>query len=454
MLTPAQPPPLTPPLVTAPLIAAPTTTVPGQMSSPPMTTAATPAQPASLLTLNIAAPPVPPSPFPAATQLMPAQPPTATLLPLKSGSVLSLPVPSDSAEPLQLLTTALATSKFTIPGKIDLPLLSLQPAPAIISARGHALPLIQAAPAGIQNPQVTPQTLPATVIGATPQGLPVIALQPPGQAAPFFFVLQISQNLPVGTQITFPTSALPATAPAPSGGTSSPLPTLLPSLFTPGPWPAAEEMIELLQRASPQLAQNVLQIMPNPAQPQARFGAAMLFVLTIMKGGDLTSWIGEKSVDTLRRMGKSDLIQRLGGDLATLGRSSGEPVGNDWRGMAIPLAWQDDVFRMAVFYKRDQDAVETAEKGPRPTRFIFDLKLERMGVVQIDGLFKPYGKSLRLDLVVRTEASLSPAMRQKMRLNFAAVMELSNLTGELAFQGQTEDFVKILKSEQSLGLST
>lgn len=357
-------------------------------------------------------------------------------------------------EPPQLMTTAHALPKFTIPGKIDLPVLNIQPPPVVINPLGQTAPLIAPAPVTLQISQIQPSTISATVIGATPQGQPVIALQPPGQNAPFFFVLQISQSLPVGTQITFPASALPAAAPTPSGGSSSPLPTLLPSLFTPGPWPAAEEMVELLRQASPQLAQNVLQIMPNPSQPQARFGAAMLFVLTIMKGGDLTSWIGEKSVDTLRRMGKSDLIQRLGGDLATLGRASGEPVGNDWRGMAIPLAWQDEVFRMAVFYKRDQDAVETAEKGPRPTRFIFDLKLERMGAVQIDGLFKPYGKSLRLDLVVRTEAALSPAMRQKMRLNFAAVMELSNLTGELAFQGQTEDFVKILKSEQSLGLST
>ena len=98
-----------------------------------------------------------------------------------------------------------------------------------------------------------------------------------------------------------------------------------------------------------------------------------------------------------------------------------------------------------MYYRHDDshkqdDAEEDKRKG---TRFLFDLTLDRMGPVQLDGLHRPQEAGGRLDLVVRTEASLSQAMQKTMRSAYINALEKAKVVGELSFQDKPDKFVKI-----------
>jgi hypothetical protein len=199
---------------------------------------------------------------------------------------------------------------------------------------------------------------------------------------------------------------------------------------------------------NPQAAQNILRMLPNIQSPQ-QLGPALLFFVAALRGNDFSAWAGDRALDILRRAGKGDLISRLTSDFTSLSRAASEPLPNDWRGMMLPFAGQGELQNIAVYYKQEDTKDETGDPG-KQTRFIFDLDLNRMGPVQLDGLFKRG----RLDLVVRTETDLSDTMRQTMRQNYADVLRYEGLSGELSFHGDSTGFVKIITKTGKLGLFT
>jgi len=303
---------------------------------------------------------------------------------------------------------------------------------------------LQQQPPAFLSPLAGPAQLPATVIGQTAQGQPVISLQfYSAETAPQFFTLQ-NVSLPLGATLSFPVTELAAATTTNVTATQSslPLPAKAESLFQMSLWPALNEVLEVLQQTNPTLAGQLLQIIPSARTP-ASIPPALLLFLAAVKGGDMSAWIGEKPADLLRRIGRNDLINRLGADGASLNRVTSESLPNDWRGMVFPFHSGQGLQNITVYYKQDEAPSET-EDSKKQTRFIFDMNLSRMGDVQIDGLFKPAAGQTRLDLVVRTEADLSDDMKLEMRRNYANVLRYGDLAGELSFQGEKASFVKIL----------
>jgi hypothetical protein len=190
-------------------------------------------------------------------------------------------------------------------------------------------------------------------------------------------------------------------------------------------------------------AQSMTNILPNPGNP-AQMPPALLFFLAAARSGDVAGWMGEKALDVLRKDGArrgGDILSRMARDMAGLSKTLAEPVSQDWRGMAIPLYWQNEIQKMHLFYRhqsggRDDDPVRPEN---RSTRFIFDLHLDHIGDVQLDGLMK----DKRLDLILRTRTMFSRSMQAIMRRRYLEVLESGHLTGDMAFQSRADQWVRV-----------
>lgn len=302
---------------------------------------------------------------------------------------------------------------------------------------------------------ISPTTLPAIVIGhSTNNSHSIIAVQSIiHDQTPQFFTLQ-NNVLPIGTILHIDTT-MPQTAqtvPITSTNIPTPLPVNLNQILSPQSWPVLNEFIEILQQAAPQLVQNISQIIPTARAPAQIPPAILLFVLAL-KGGDLNSWMGDKSQDIIKRLGKSDLFNRLSNDFSNISKAAGEALPNDWRGLIFPFQGETELRNIALFYKRE--APENPKDHDRKqTRFIFDMDLTRMGIVQIDALFKPLENNKRLDIVLRTEAPLSAPMKQMMRQNYSKILNYSQISGEIRFQDSKEKFVQILMQKENVKFTT
>jgi len=225
----------------------------------------------------------------------------------------------------------------------------------------------------------------------------------------------------------------------------------------PQSWPIMTEiqqtLTQITTQAAAQSAQAFTASIPSPANA-TQFGPAALLFVAAMRGGDMSSWLGGKGIDALRSAGKDSLLSRLG-DLNTMTRAADAPSG-EWRGMQIPLMWDGDIQKIALHYKREDDQSDSeAQSGNAGTRFVFDLNLDAMGKVQLDGFFRPVSSDgPRLDVVLRTEERFSISMQAEMRRIYMDAIKPSQVGGELSFRDGTDAWVMIdAEDPAKLGVS-
>ena len=287
------------------------------------------------------------------------------------------------------------------------------------------------------------------IVGQTPEGLPIITLNAApeslAQTDAFFVLHRPATNLILGTEISFVPLSSASEAEILTSSIQAGL-TPQTALTTPAPWPA---LTEALQQSTASVAQVLSNITPSPAIP-AQVTPAALFFLAAVGAGDVSHWLGQRHIETLRRAGQSRLAERVGQDLQGLSRLSSEPVSQDWRAMALPLLWQDEIHKAVIHYKREEygEGQDEQAAGGKQTRFVFDLNLDGMGDVQLDALFRPG----RLDTILRTEERFSEAMHGEMRRMYTDALKLSEMGGELSFQNEAEQWVKILPKSRDLGV--
>lgn len=323
---------------------------------------------------------------------------------------------------------------------------------------------------------IAPQNLRADRVSArlegfTQTGQPVFAfdaagLTPSGQP-PSLFALDYAltdaaraalQTLPHGLRaefsltqpLTAQTSAQTATPLQASLGALSPLPVTMTSLLTPELWPAANTLYQNIAQASIGAANAFASVTPSPSAP-AQFGPAVMFFVAAMRSGDISGWLGNKTIDALQRSGKGQSLSKFLSDGASMARLIDAPASNDWRAMSVPLMYGERIEKIALYYKREDgkgaDDAENNKGGFH--RFIFNLSPENMGKVQLDGLFRQN----RLDLAVRTEQQFSQAMKMDMRQKYTHALEVAGVHGELSFQRTQEHWVTITPNEQAFGAS-
>lgn len=299
------------------------------------------------------------------------------------------------------------------------------------------------------------------VHGFTPeQHFPVVQILSPGTLEGRFFVLQQSvSDLPAESVVTFSrvASTTPAGATPGSNSISAQSPLLSgavpPAIYftTPDRWPLLEDVQKALVRASLPTAQSFINMAPSASTP-AQFGPAALFFLAAVRSGDIQGWIGDKALEALRRGEKShSLLSRLSQEFSSLGRFMSEQASQEWRVMALPLAWQNEIHKIALFYRREDGEHSSEDHSAGRTRFVINLQLSQIGPVQMDALFQPEVK--RMDLILRTTQSFSHRMQSDMRGVYQGALEESGFSGDLRFQNKPEQWVTIQPEIKTFGAS-
>lgn len=270
----------------------------------------------------------------------------------------------------------------------------------------------------------------ATLIGFTPeQHFPVF--QTASQTPQLFALRAPIEGVPVGTEITLTVSQTQNVLPL---NVSLPVPPL-------ASWSSLNEVHEtLVQQATPQVLQSFQASIPAINSPM-QISNAVLFFLVAVRSGDVQGWLGDKAVDALKRAGKGDLINRIASEFSALNRA--DSGAGDWRVMALPLGWNDQIHKVTVSYRKEERDSDGRQTGTQ-TRFVMDFSLSAMGKVQLDALFSSVSK--RLDLVVRTEGEFSQAARQHMRHVYKGALDETQITGELSFSGAAEGWVRVDES--------
>ncbi len=276
----------------------------------------------------------------------------------------------------------------------------------------------------------------AVVLGpiADKAALAVRIVFPSGATPQSYALLDIDTPPPQGSQI----SLSPINAPS--------LPTLsllapgFPYLLTTEAWPVMQEMLAILPQIAPQAAQAFVNMLPNPAAPQ-NLAATALFFIAAVRAGDVEGWLGGRAVDALRRSGRGDLLTRLSQEMSALSRTASESVGQDWKALSLPLYLQNQLFKVPIYFRQDQDSRGGREGEKGATRFIINLDLSRMGKIQMDALYQKGAK--RFDLILRTEKTFTRAMEEEMRGLFIDALEEVSLTGNLIFQTGADKWVTV-----------
>jgi len=299
----------------------------------------------------------------------------------------------------------------------------------------------------------------AELVGAThDKNLPVIKIAIGTNNSEQYYALQtLVKDIPLSAEIELSITKSENITPA-SKTISAPQATPLSmpiiisqsSFISPDIWTVMQEISQILAQASPAAATTFGNIMPSPNAP-AQLGSAAMFFLSAMRSGDVQSWLGERAVDILKRAGKSELITRLSGEFSSLSRMSSDGSTGEWRSLTLPLAWQNEIHKMDIHYRKEDGGSDDEEqKGGSKTRFVMDLNLSQIGKVQLDGLFigKPNGAG-RLDLILRTEQGFSETMKMEMRQKYKAALDETSFSGELNFQDKPDQWVNITPDAHS-----
>jgi hypothetical protein len=292
-------------------------------------------------------------------------------------------------------------------------------------------------------PAAPPMALHTALPNASMMTMTLVASQAQGPN-----LWQVMPPWPVDTP-TFITTPPMAGAPLSVGttwrvGLTGPSWTLPPSTMAPTPW--AGMLGDLMANLPPDLLAELYgpagrAPVPSAAAPQKMATSIMLF-MAALKAGDLGVMLGDRAIEVLRRQGKGAALDSIQDAMASLRRSASPeaPSIGDWKTMVFPMQFQGPVMPITLHMRdrnggQDQD---TRDQGGGQ-RYVLDVTFDRMGMVQLDMLYRPG----RLDSILRTELPLSPGMRDVLAQKYAGAMSKVSHTGVLSFQAGLAHWVTI-----------
>lgn len=265
----------------------------------------------------------------------------------------------------------------------------------------------------------------------------------PGESGGLFLLhTALPESVPTGASLTLSPQPAPGAAGTPLALPDIPagmqaLPIWGPILLNTQSWDNLNALHQTLLQTAPQSATMMANISPSPAN-LAQMMPAALFFISAIKGGDISQWMGDRTIDALKKAGKHSLLSALTKETGALSRLANEPVG-EWRTHALPL-YHDGTFHKILLHSREDSPHDDGDDAPHnTTRFIFDLTLAHIGPVQLDGLFR----DKRLDVILRTTRHFSGIMQAEMRRLYAQALEHTPIKGDLSFQNNPEQWVTI-----------
>lgn len=290
------------------------------------------------------------------------------------------------------------------------------------------------------------QPLTLNVTAVTAQKLPVVSIPInaiPNATLQNFIIPVQSPMIDTGAQITILPQAPQNVPPSQLAALPPAWRPMLPLMQSSSLWHVMDDLFQTFAGTTPQAAQILGRIIPSPANG-ANMGPAMILFAAAMKSGDLQAWVGDKKLAMLQKLGKSDLLSRLGRETSAL-RGNADAPATDWKSFPIPMLWQNEISKV-MFHVRQEPRDEHDPNGETGTRFVFDLDLTHMGEVQLDGLLR----GSRLDLIVRTKESISYPMQEAMKKAYADALVGTEIFGELGFQGDIKAWMTVTTGAEKM----
>ncbi|MCA3261374.1 MAG: hypothetical protein ING44_05510 [Telmatospirillum sp.] len=377
-----------------------------QLAPPPSQTAPPP---------QIARPPVPEAPVAQIAQAVQTRP-----APLLTATVIvAAPAQPGANQPA---LAAGATVQLRVPAPTTPPAATTL-APQTNPATAVALP----APAA--NTQAAAQPPPAAATAAAPQApqrmeVRVLAQLPGGQTLLDTPIGRLAAVWPPGLPRPAEGAKLALEVPTarPPAGNTAGADALKSNVPLAREWPALKEAFKSLADASPALARRVLdEAIPRPGPKLA----IQIMSYLAADRTDARSLLGETVATALERSGRSDILQRLDGDLKEMQRQAAVPT--DWRVAYVPFQDGGELRQLRIFSRREQ----SKDKKDRDSkRFVVEVAFSELGDVQIDGLMrKP-----KLELMLRTHRQIPPDLRDEIEVVFLEGCTLAGLAGRIYFQ--------------------
>ncbi|MDP9127701.1 MAG: hypothetical protein M3N08_05520 [Pseudomonadota bacterium] len=246
-----------------------------------------------------------------------------------------------------------------------------------------------------------------------------------------FYVRQTVLNAPIGTTLLVTADIVRPPLPLPLEQPDA------------GGFASLQEALTALAQLDPNLARQVIEnFVP---QANAALPGALLFLLSAFKQGDtVRGWLGADMVETLAKAGKMELVTHLGQQLAgETGLPVQDPVVGAWRSYPLPLYvnGQFETLRLYVHGDGQKNAQAQTESktGGKPTRFLIDVRMSKLGPLQLDG----FVRAKQLDMMVRSEKALPEGLNENLRQTYISTLAAVGFAGSLAFQIGRQHWLRI-----------
>lgn len=340
----------------------------------------------------------------------------------------TLPTPATTTTPIMAATppTTSTVTSYTANVTPPLPTTVFTPTPPVLSpiaallTPGNEVSLhIDAVLPPTQNsatpalPALAPNQILATVSGTGTDGALILK----SEDTTFYVKAQVSA--PVGTSVIV----------------SVDVPKSTPLLTLPTPealnFQALPQAIVAVSQVAPQALQQM--IANHIPMPTAALPGALLFLFSAFKQGSVRDFLGSEATDGLANAGKMAIINDLSKELSAAGQPAQDAVVGDWRAYPIPLFAQQQFQALTLYVHNDRDERKEQSGGTTGVgkiRFLIDMRLSKLGAMQVDGFVQPK----KLDMILRSEAVLPEGLHHELRASYVKALGAVGYTGTLNFQ--------------------
>ena len=202
------------------------------------------------------------------------------------------------------------------------------------------------------------------------------------------------------------------------------------------PWPGLDEALATVATAAAAPARReVVAAMPRPTDA---LGAAMMLFVRALRSGEPADWLGDGPLRLLHRHAPH-AAARLGEKFREAARAFDAPPG-EWRTATLPLLGPAGWTPVHLMLRGRRQRRTDAKRADDAARFVVDVRLSRLGRLQLDGLVP--ARDPRFDLLVRSEGPLPGEVRDGIRGVFADMTATAGWRGQVGFRAAPPDFIE------------
>lgn len=210
------------------------------------------------------------------------------------------------------------------------------------------------------------------------------------------------------------------------------------------PWTVLSHALETLQAADVEAFEEMIAVLPKAGD---KLPALMMnFMSAATRSVPFTAWLGEDVVAALRKTEKGErLLRRLEKEFSAEPKKATDRSGSAWKGWNVPVLSGSVVEPVSLYLQRppqdDNNAAASAKSritGTDSVRFVLDLRLSRLGKLQLEGL--AHRKNKTFNLTVRHTDDLPASFETDIRTIFTNTLDALAYAGTVRVL-QTDDFI-------------